>query len=155
MSNEPTTGVETKEQIGLAYQAFMLLLCVYAILNVIAGALFPLTENAKQILQYADAAVCAVFFIDFLANLWRAPDKWRYMRTWGWIDLLSSVPAINFLRIGRIARLLRISEGTARTQGDPHPGRCLGFPPHRLGVLRRGDCHLHDDRAVQPGGAQL
>jgi voltage-gated potassium channel len=108
VSNEPTKGVETKEQVGLAYQAFMLLLCVYAILNVIAGALFPLTENARQILQYADAAVCAVFFIDFLVNLWRAPDKWRYMRTWGWIDLLSSVPAINFLRIGRIARLLRI-----------------------------------------------
>lgn len=108
VSNEPTTGLEPREPVGLAYQAFMLLLCVYAILNVIAGALFPLTESAKQILQYADAAVCAVFFIDFLGNLWRAQDKWRYLRTWGWIDLLSSVPAVNFLRIGRIARLLRI-----------------------------------------------
>jgi len=108
VSNEPTTSVESKEQVGLAYQAFMLLLCVYAILNVIAGALFPLTENAKKILQYADAATCAVFFLDFVVSLWRAPDKWRYLRTWGWIDLLSSVPAINVLRIGRIARLLRI-----------------------------------------------
>jgi voltage-gated potassium channel len=108
VSIEPAASVEPKEQIGLAYQAFMLLLCVYAILNFLAGALFPLSEGAKSVLQYADAAVCAVFFFDFLLNLWRAQDKWRYMRTWGWIDLLSSVPAINALRIGRVARVLRI-----------------------------------------------
>ena len=108
LSIETAASAEPNERIGFAYQAFMLLLCVYAILNFLAGALFPLTDNAQQILQYADAAVCVVFFIDFLLNLWRAQDKWRYLRTWGWIDLLSSVPAINALRIGRIARVLRI-----------------------------------------------
>ena len=30
------------------------------------------------------------------------------MLRWGWLDLLSSVPAVDFLRIGRAARILRI-----------------------------------------------
>ena len=69
MTNKPATSEAAHVPIGLAYQAFMLLLCVYAILNFLAGALFPLTESAENILQYADAAVCVVFFIDFLFNL--------------------------------------------------------------------------------------
>jgi len=93
---------------GVAYQAFILFLCLYAILNFLVSLLFPLTETMKTVLQYADTTVCAVFFIDFLLNLRRAPDKWRYLYTWGWIDLLSSVPAVGALRLGRLARVLRI-----------------------------------------------
>ncbi|HSR34427.1 MAG TPA: ion transporter, partial [Anaerolineae bacterium] len=59
-------------------------------------------------LEYADNAICVVFFGDFLYSLSRAPDRWRYFRTWGWMDLLSSVPAIEGLRIGRLARIFRI-----------------------------------------------
>jgi voltage-gated potassium channel len=105
---EATSPAAEHDRSGIAYQAFMLILCIYAILNFLASALFPLTENAKEVLQYADMAVCVVFFADFLLNLRRASNKWQYFITWGWIDLLSSVPAINALRIGRLARVLRI-----------------------------------------------
>lgn len=108
MTTEATPTKDGHEQIGLAYQAFMLFLCVYAILNFLASLLFPLTDSTKMVLQYADTAVCVVFFIDFLLNLRRASNKWHYFFTWGWIDLLSSIPAINALRVGRLARLLRI-----------------------------------------------
>ncbi len=108
MTTEATTTAAGHQRIDVAYQAFMLFLCVYAILNFLAGVLIPLTENAKEVLQYADTAVCVVFFVDFLLNLRRAGNKWQYFITWGWIDLLSSVPAISALRIGRFARVLRI-----------------------------------------------
>ena len=38
----------------------------------------------------------------------RAPNRWRYFITWGWIDLLSSIPALDVARWGRAARILRI-----------------------------------------------
>jgi voltage-gated potassium channel len=45
---------------------------------------------------------------DFIATLWRAPSKTRYLVTWGWIDFLSSIPMLNALRWGRAARMVRI-----------------------------------------------
>jgi voltage-gated potassium channel len=97
-----------REQVNVAYQIFMLFLCVYALVALSASVLLPLDRNVKVIVQYADLAVCVVFFFDFLLTLKRSPDRWRYLRTWGWIDLLSSIPMIASLRIGRIARVLRI-----------------------------------------------
>ena len=108
MTTEATRMGNEHERIGFAYQMFMLFLCVYAVLNFLASLLFPLTDSMKTVLQYADTAVCVVFFVDFLLNLRRASNKWRYLYTWGWIDLLSSIPAVNGLRIGRLARVLRI-----------------------------------------------
>ena len=108
VTTEATPMANQHARIGFAYQMFMLFLCVYALLNFLATLLFPLTEDMKTVLQYADTAVCVVFFVDFLLSLRRAPNKWRYFYTWGWIDLLSSVPAVSGLRVGRLARVLRI-----------------------------------------------
>ena len=97
-----------RDEINFAYQFFMLFLCVYAIAALTAGAVFPLSADTKTVIQYADFAVCSIFFVDFLNSLYRAPDRWKYLRTWGWIDLLSSVPAVDAVRLGRIARVVRI-----------------------------------------------
>jgi voltage-gated potassium channel len=43
-----------------------------------------------------------------VVTLVRAPSKLRYLVTWGWIDLLSSIPAVGPLRYGRIGRLVRV-----------------------------------------------
>jgi voltage-gated potassium channel len=59
------------------------------------------------LLDQIDTVVCAVFLIDFGRRFRRAPSKWRFMR-WGWIDLLSSIPAWDPLRWGRAARVFRI-----------------------------------------------
>lgn len=95
---------------GLApgYQIFMLALCLYAIGALAARSAIRFNESTAVILDTADYAVCAVFFLDFLWNLKRADDKWRYFITWGWIDLLSSFPTVTVARWGRLARVLRI-----------------------------------------------
>jgi voltage-gated potassium channel len=41
-------------------------------------------------------------------SLSRAPRKWTYLVTWGWLDLLSSIPTVDALRWGRTARVMRI-----------------------------------------------
>ncbi|WP_419164389.1 ion transporter [Candidatus Palauibacter sp.] len=58
----------------------------------------------------------------------RAEDRKRYMMTWGWIDLLSSVPTVPELRafrVGRVLRILRFVRGirAARVVGSFWKGR--------------------------------
>jgi len=43
-----------------------------------------------------------------LNNFFRAPRKVHYLLTWGWVDLLSSIPTIDAFRWGRAARVMRI-----------------------------------------------
>ncbi len=86
----------------------MLALCTYAILVLVVETLLPLGEDTKQVLALADTFVCVLFALDFVVSLRRAEAKWRYLYTWGWIDLLSSIPAVHLLRWGRLARVARI-----------------------------------------------
>ena len=48
------------------------------------------------------------FFLDFLFVFFHAENKVKYFITWGWLDLLSCVPAIQALRVGRATRIIRI-----------------------------------------------
>jgi voltage-gated potassium channel len=97
-----------RQELAGPYQAFMLVLCVYAIGALVLRAFFPLRDETVKILTYADSGVCLFFLIDFIVSLVRAENRWRYLYTWGWVDLLSSAPAVPILRWGRLLRIARI-----------------------------------------------
>jgi len=90
------------------YQLFMLTLCVWALLLLGTGTFVHWSDSTRTILTYADDVVCGPFFLDFLITLARAKHKRRYLATWGWIDLLSSIPTVDAFRWGRTARVMRI-----------------------------------------------
>src|SRR5688572_9328990 len=90
------------------YQVFMLVLCLYSLGILAFQASGPSEPATNTILDYADLLVCVIFLGDFVISFVRADDKWRYMRTWGWLDLLSSIPAVDVTRWGRAARILRV-----------------------------------------------
>lgn len=90
------------------YQIFMLLLCLYALGALAAQTAIRLEPETRLILEYSDYAVCAIFFADFVISLLTAADRWRYFATWGWLDLLSSIPTIEVVRWGRAARIVRV-----------------------------------------------
>lgn len=92
-----------------AYQLFMLALCVLALAAIALQNLFTLDRETELLLEYADTAICLAFLVDFLVTLWRAPDRWRYLYTWGWLDLISSIPTLDVARWGRVARLARLA----------------------------------------------
>ena len=103
------TAVEPAPRTGLpSYQMFMLALCVVALGAILAQNAFRLDPEIERILEYADLAICVAFLVDFFVTLWRAPDRWRYLRTWGWLDLISSIPTLDVARWGRLARLARL-----------------------------------------------
>jgi voltage-gated potassium channel len=91
-----------------AYQLFMLFLCVATLAGVAIQVVVHPAGEVRGVLQMADTVACGLFFIDFLVTLRRAPDKWRYMYTWGWLDLVSSIPVFDAARWGRAARLARL-----------------------------------------------
>ncbi|MGH9892672.1 MAG: ion transporter, partial [bacterium] len=90
------------------YSLFMLALCVYVLVVLGTQTVVPLDPETLTIFAAADLSVCLVFFADFLWSLFRAPNRWQYFIRWGWIDLISAVPMVDFLRWGRAARVLRI-----------------------------------------------
>jgi voltage-gated potassium channel len=97
-----------------AYEFVILGLSLYALADLAVEAVVQLDPDTRRVLGWIDTAICGVFLFDFVFNLVKAENRWRYLVTWGWIDLVSSVPRINvlgwvgFLRLGRIARVFRI-----------------------------------------------
>ncbi|HAK93785.1 MAG TPA: ion transporter [Planctomycetes bacterium] len=90
------------------YQLFMLALCVFVLLMLAVDTFAEVDEDTAAIFAYADNAICIIFLIDFAVNLARAERKLKYLVTWGWIDLLSSIPMLDAARWGRAARVLRL-----------------------------------------------
>lgn len=90
------------------YELFMLILSIIALGAMATNTFVPINDDSKTILEWSDTFLCAIFFIDFLISFYRAPKRWRYLMTWGWIDLLSSIPTVDILRWGRVARVLRV-----------------------------------------------
>ena len=102
------TFPHVSEEQWAGYNAVILLVSLIAIGMLAVGVVVELTPTTRSLLAYVDLAVCGVFMIDFGISLVRAPNRWQYFLTWGWIDLLSSIPVIDSLRWGRAARVVRI-----------------------------------------------
>src|SRR5690242_240831 len=90
-----------------SYQLFMLVLCVYAMAALGIGTVIRLDPGVRAVLEYADYLVCLQFFVDFMISLWCAENRVKYLLTWGWLDLLSSVPMLSAARWGRVGRIMR------------------------------------------------
>ncbi len=106
----PTANITAKpvEFDGGPYQLFVLVLCCFVLVQLTVESLFVVPADAHEILLRVDLVICAFFFFDFCVQFRRAPSKLRYMITWGWIDLLSSIPLVSGALWGRAARALRL-----------------------------------------------
>ena len=90
------------------YALCIALLAITSFINFLLITFVPLPADIKQILTEFDYGVALIFLVDFLFRLLRAPKKLEYMRTWGWLDMLSAVP-IPFFSIFRIVRVIRVA----------------------------------------------
>jgi len=90
------------------YQIFMLVLSFVSIVLLGITVAFPIHTATENLINYADNAICALFFVDFLLLLYRAENKAKYFFTWGWLDLLSSLPMLDAFRLGRAGRIVRV-----------------------------------------------
>ncbi|MCW3072679.1 MAG: ion transporter [Bacteroidetes bacterium] len=85
----------------------VLILSIYVLGALLVDSVFKLPPEVSKVLNLTDNLICIVFFIDFCVRLFQAENKLKFMR-WGWIDLISSIPTVDFLRAGRALRLIRL-----------------------------------------------
>jgi voltage-gated potassium channel len=96
----------TEEKLGFL-NIVILLLSIYVLVALLIDVFVELPPETERILTYVDNIICVFFLVDFVIRFRRAPSKLKFMR-WGWIDLISSIPEVDFLRVGRALRLIRI-----------------------------------------------
>lgn len=104
--NSPEIPADAEEL--SAYDLFVSVAALISLVVVGYREMVPSPSEVAELLDLFDLAFCLVFFLDFVRNTIRAPDRKRYLRGWGIFDLASSIPVIEAFRILRIVRLVRI-----------------------------------------------
>lgn len=85
----------------------VLVFSVYVLVALIVDTVFVLTPEVARVLELVDTGICIFFLVEFFVRFARAESKLAFMK-WGWIDLISSIPNVDFLRFGRTLRLIRL-----------------------------------------------
>jgi len=101
-------GLAMEEQRNHAYHVFMLFLSLFALCLMGLELTNWITPKSKAVVDYVDAFVCLLFFLDFVYAFVQAKNKAKYLATWGLLDLASCIPTIDALRWTRMARIVRI-----------------------------------------------
>jgi len=85
----------------------VILLSVYVLVVLVVDTVVKLPTETARLLTFIDDIICVFFLFEFCLRFYQARSKWGFMK-WGWIDLISSIPALPFLRAGRALRLVRL-----------------------------------------------
>jgi voltage-gated potassium channel len=118
MDSNNSTQSQDQNKINLL-NILVIILSLYVLLAFIVDTLFNVSEEVSRVLDLLDNAICIFFLIDFIVRFSKAESKLQFMK-WGWIDLISSIPNVDFLRAGRalrLIRLIRILRAFKTTQG--------------------------------------
>lgn len=89
------------------YELFMFLLCGFSLAVLLLETFFLHSGEEVVIFDVIDHVLCAIFMLDFFVCFGLARDKQEFLK-WGWIDFVSSIPAIDIFRVGRVVRVIRI-----------------------------------------------
>lgn len=97
---------ENSEELGY-FNIIIAILTIYVLGALLIENFFILPIEISKLLNYIDNAICFIFLFDFVVRFKKAKNKIIFMQ-WGWIDLLSSIPFMNYFRLGRLLRLIRV-----------------------------------------------
>lgn len=106
------------------FQIIIIVLSVYVLGSLLVSTLFQLPPEVLRLLDLIDNGICLIFLCDFIYRFYKAPDKLSFMR-WGWIDLISSIPVLNYLRAGRALRLIRLLRVLRAFRSTKSASSCL------------------------------
>jgi voltage-gated potassium channel len=89
------------------FQLVIVVLSIYVLVALFLQSIGAVDAETSKILDAVDNGICFVFLADFAVRFARAESKRKFMK-WGWIDLISSIPNLEWFRWGRLARVVRI-----------------------------------------------
>src|SRR6478736_4436410 len=99
-------GSETQEDKLNPLTLIGLVLSVYVLVALLIDTVFTIPEEISRMLNFIDNGICVFFLVEFVIRFKQADNKWQFMK-WGWIDLISSIPTLDYLRAGRALRIIR------------------------------------------------
>lgn len=103
-----TTDLSTHPSIKISLlNIAVIILSFYVLGALLIETFWDLPRETAKLLHYFDNIICLFFLVEFTYNFFKAESKIQYMK-WGWIDMLASIPMIEFLRFGRIFQLIRL-----------------------------------------------
>jgi len=106
MSDRTTNTIQQRNALG-PLNLLVLVLSIYVLGALLIDTFFTLQPEVSKLLSLIDDIICIFFLYDFAVRFYRAENKMEFMR-WGWIDLISSIPTLEFFRPGRALRLFRL-----------------------------------------------
>ena len=89
------------------FQKILLWLSIYVVIELYVSSIITYPDELKEILETVDFGICMLFLYDFVVGILTAENKWKYFKN-HWIDLISSIPTVDALRVGRLVRVIRI-----------------------------------------------
>ncbi|MFY0650781.1 MAG: ion transporter [Cyclobacteriaceae bacterium] len=89
------------------FQKILLWLSIYVVIELYVSSIVNYPDELKEILETVDFGICMLFLYDFAVGILTAENKWKYFKN-HWIDLISSIPTVDALRVGRLVRVIRI-----------------------------------------------
>ena len=132
MTDETTEQIEEYSDIR-AYDLLIMILAIVVAAATTTRLFMPDEDELSKLLDKFDYAVCGIFFFDFLRSFVLAPRKFRYLFTWGWFDLISSIPTVGqfrYLKIVKAIRIIRVVRSLRILMQVVHrdrPAAALGF----------------------------
>lgn len=99
---------ENKETENLGFlNMVIIVLSIYVLIALMFDTFLKLPVEISKMLALIDDIICVIFLYDFARRFYKAENKLSFMK-WGWIDLVSSIPTLEFMRAGRALRLIRL-----------------------------------------------
>lgn len=115
--SEPKDQNEDQQtKINTTYELFIIFLSLYSMVVILFAIVIPIKETTSEILIIVDNFVVMIFLYDFIRQLYKAPKKLDYLK-WGWMDLISCLPGVYYLRFFRIGRIVRSSNSLRKETG--------------------------------------
>jgi len=116
-SSEPKDQIEEQRAApNTTYELFIIFLSLYSMVVILFAIVIPIKESTAEILIIVDNFVVMIFLYDFIRQLYRAPNRLGYLK-WGWMDLISCIPGVYYLRFFRIGRVVRSSNSLRKETG--------------------------------------
>ncbi|WP_336517006.1 potassium channel family protein [Pollutibacter soli] len=98
---------QTKTEKLTFLNLIIIILSIYVLVALMLDTFIKLPSEVSRILYITDNLICFVFLFDFAVRFRKAQNKLAFLK-WGWIDLVSSIPSFDFMRVGRALRLIRL-----------------------------------------------
>lgn len=89
------------------FDKLLLVLSIYVVIELYVSTIYNYPPQIFFWLQVIDTIICGIFLFDFFRGLYRAENKWHFIRK-NWIDFIASIPFLLSLRIGRVAKIFRV-----------------------------------------------